>query len=70
MIYICYVANVVVHLFATKTVSTPGDQFYLQCLDTSRTASSVQWLVNRTLLENSRLENAFNILITYQKQLL
>ena len=51
--------NVGVHLFATKTVGTPGDQFYLHCLDTSRTALGVQWLVNGTLLENSRLENVF-----------
>ena len=48
-----------VHLFSLKTVSTPGDQFDFHCLDTSLTALSVQWLVNGTLLKNSRLENVF-----------
>ena len=54
-----FIYNVDVHIFTTKTVSTPSDRFNFHCLDPSRTALSVQWLVNGTLLENSRLENVF-----------
>ena len=47
-------------LFPTKTVGIPGDNFGFLCSDQSLTAlTSVQWLVNGTLLENSRLENVF-----------
>ena len=48
--------NVGVDIFSTKTVGFPGDYFQFICTDGSRTALSVQWLVNGTLLENSRLE--------------
>ena len=46
-------------LFFTKTISFPGDHFSFYCSDQSRTALSVQWLVNGTLLENSRLDIVF-----------
>ena len=46
-------------LFPTKTVGIPGDKFAFICTDGSHTALSVQWLVNGTLLENSRLLNVF-----------
>ena len=51
--------NVGVSIFSTKTVGFPGDQFHFICSDPSLTALSVQWLVNGTLLENSRLEIVF-----------
>ena len=51
--------NVGVDIFPSKTVGIPGDNFAFLCVDPSRTALSVQWLVNGTLLENSRLENVF-----------
>ena len=51
--------NVGIHFFPTKTVGVPGDNFDFICTNPSRTALSVQWLVNGTLLENSRLENVF-----------
>ena len=51
--------NVGVIIFPSKTVGIPGDNFTFLCTDLSRTALSVQWLVNGTLLENSRLENVF-----------
>ena len=56
MVILCYVD---VHLFPTKTVGVPGDNFGFLCTNPSRTALSVQWLVNGTLLENSRLVNVF-----------
>ena len=46
-------------IFPTKTVGVPGNNFPFVCNNPSRTALSVQWLVNGTLLENSRLENVF-----------
>ena len=51
--------NVGVNIFSPKTVGIPDDNFGLVCIDLSRTALSVQWLVNGTLLENSRLEITF-----------
>ena len=51
--------NVGVNIFSTKTVGIPGDNFGFLCTDPSHTALSVQWLVNGTLLENSRLEIVF-----------
>ena len=52
--------NVGVIIFPSKTiVGVPGDNIVFLCTDPSRTALSVQWLVNGTLLENSRLENVF-----------
>ena len=51
--------NVGVDIFPSKTVGIPGDNFAFLCVDPSRTALNVQWLVNGTLLENSRLENVF-----------
>ena len=52
--------NVGVIIFPSKTVvGIPGDNFDFVCTDPSRTALSVQWLVNGTLLENSRLVNVF-----------
>ena len=51
--------NVGVNIFLFKTVGIPGDNFAFICSDQSRTALSVQWLVNGTLLENSRLEIVF-----------
>ena len=51
--------NVGVIIFPSKTVGIPGDTIAFLCIDPSRTALSVQWLVNRTLLENSRLVNVF-----------
>ena len=51
--------NVGVIIIPTKTVGIPGDNFTFLCTDPSRTALSVQWLVNGTLLENSRLETVF-----------
>ena len=56
---LCNIMNVGVNLFTTKTVGVPGDNFAFFCSNPSRTALSVQWLVNGTLLENSRLENVF-----------
>ena len=53
------IMNVDVNLFTTKTVGVPGDNFNFHCLDPSRTALSVQWLVNGTLLENSKLVIVF-----------
>ena len=49
--------NVGVDILPSKTVGIPDDNFDFFCLDPSRTALSVQWLVNGTLLENSRLVN-------------
>ena len=46
-------------MFTSKTVGIPGDNFAFICTDESHTALSVQWLVNGTLLENSRLMNVF-----------
>ena len=51
--------NVGVNIFSPKTVGIPGDNFDFLCFDPSRTALSVEWLVNGTLLENSRLEDVF-----------
>ena len=51
--------NVGVNIFSTKRVGVPGQNMVLICSDSSRTALSVQWLVNGTLLENSILENVF-----------
>ena len=51
--------NVGVDIFPSKTVGVPGNDFLFVCSDPSHTASSVQWLVNGTLLENSTLENVF-----------
>ena len=53
--------NLGVNIFSTKTVGIPDDYFDFICSDRSRpcTALSVQWLVNGTLLENSRLEIVF-----------
>ena len=51
--------NVDVHLFFAKTVGISGDNFTFHCSDQSRTALSAQWLVNGTLLENSRLVVVF-----------
>ena len=48
--------NVGVLILPTKTVGIPGDNFPFLCANPSRTALSVQWLVNGTLLENSGLE--------------
>ena len=48
--------NVGVLTFPSKTVGIPDDNFNFLCVDPSLTALSVQWLVNGTLLENSRLE--------------
>ena len=48
--------NAGVIIFSHKTVGIPGDNFYFLCSDPSLTALSIQWLVNGTLLENSRLE--------------
>ena len=48
--------NVGVIIFSSKTVGIPDDNFAFICTDLSRTALSVQWLVNGTLLENSTLE--------------
>ena len=47
------------NIFSTKTVGIPNDNFDFFCSDSSHTALSVQWLVNGTLLENSRLVNVF-----------
>ena len=52
--------NVGVNIFPSETVvGIPGDNFDFHCMDPSRTALSVQWLVNGTLLENSELMNVF-----------
>ena len=52
--------NVGVNIFPSETVvGIPGDNFDFHCMDPSRTALSVQWLVNGTLLENSELEIEF-----------
>ena len=51
--------NVGINILSTKTVGIPDDYFDFVCINPSRTALSVQWLVNGTLLENSRLENVF-----------
>ena len=51
--------NVGVNIFFPKTVGIPGDNFAFVCVDPSRNALSVQWLVNGTLLENSTLEDVF-----------
>ena len=51
--------NVDVNIFSTKTVGIPDDNFGFFCNNPSRTALSVQWLVNGTLLENSGLVNVF-----------
>ena len=51
--------NVGVDIFPSKTVGVPGDNFGFLCTNPSRTALSVQWLVNGTLLENSTLEIVF-----------
>ena len=53
------IMNVGVNLFPSKTVGVPGDNFAFFCSDPSRTALSVQWLVNGTLLENGTLVNVF-----------
>ena len=47
------------NVFSPKTVGVPGDNFDFVCFDPSRTALNIQWLVNGTLLENSRLVNVF-----------
>ena len=47
------------NIFPSKTIGIPGDNFAFLCINPSRTALSVQWLVNGTLLENSRLVNVF-----------
>ena len=48
--------NVGVDIFPSETVvGIPGDNFHFICSNPSRTALSVEWLVNGTLLENSRL---------------
>ena len=51
--------NVGVNIFPSKTVGIPGDNFAFLCTNPSRTALSIQLLVNGTLLENSGLENMF-----------
>ena len=51
--------NVGVNIFPSKTVCIPGDRIPFFCSDPSRTAMSVKWLVNGTLLENSGLEIVF-----------
>ena len=52
--------NVGADIFTLETVvGIPDDHFYFFCTNPSRTALSVQWLVNGTLLENSRLMNVF-----------
>ena len=51
--------NVEVLLFSNKAVSIPGDSFTIFCTDLSRTALSVQWLVNETRLESSTLVVVF-----------
>ena len=48
-----------VNIFPSKTVGILDDNFAFFCSDPSRTALSIQWLVNGTLLENSRLMNVF-----------
>ena len=45
------------NLFTSQTIGIPGDNFVFLCTNPSHTALSVQWLVNGTLLENSRLVN-------------
>ena len=57
--YAIYIANEEVLFFYSKTIGTPGDHFGFICIDPSRTALGVQWLVNGTLLENSTLVNVF-----------
>ena len=49
--------NVGVNIFPTKTVGIPDDNFDFFCNNPFRTALSVRWLVNGTLLENNRLVN-------------
>ena len=51
--------NVGINILSTKTVGIPDDYFDFVCINPSHTALSVQWLVNGTLLENSRLEIVF-----------
>ena len=48
-------------------VGVPDDNFAFFCYDLSRTASSVQWLVNGTLLENSTLMNVYHEFNTRSK---
>ena len=48
------------NIFPSKTVGIPGDNFAFICSNPSRIALSIQWLVNGTLLENSRLVNVFH----------
>ena len=47
------------NLFTNETIGIPGDNFAFLCTNPSHTVLSVQWLVNGTLLENSRLVNAY-----------
>ena len=56
-----------VNIFPSKTVGVPGDNIAFLCSDPSRTALSVQWLVNGTLLENSRLVNVYHEFNTRSK---
>ena len=44
---------------ARKFTIFTSDNFDFACFDPSRAALSIQWLVNGTLLENSRLVNMF-----------
>ena len=48
--------NLDVKIFPKAVVAISGNNIAFVCTDQSHTALSVQWLVNGTLLENSRLE--------------
>ena len=49
------------------TIGVPDDNFHFLCTNPSRTALSVQWLVNGTLLENGTLVNMFQEFNTRSK---